>query len=636
MSTFEENLPIVGVNDLANTVAEGYLEKKRKEKKFRSEKLQKRWCVIQDNNFYYFVKPNDLKQKGSFSLKGYSFHRLGDLSFSVVCEGRRHYEFVAPSKEEAEKWRKAIVKASASKKVLRKSDSCPGIDPTPPVSPTRDRSVSIPSDSKSVGIPPKIKARSHTPDPFGKSPNLNSRDRSNTLGREGRSETRPNPRSALLKKTQSSPYTDKSFKPTLVSTKKQSVDEYGYAKVKASKGSHSSLDRLEKNETIRTQHWCSSSEDSDSDYDTVDPVRPIPIPRSKPVQNILSRPGLENQRNLSLNRRQMPVPPPKSNSPVSSDDEEEYDIPDESLLRPESDYDIAGNYLRKKKENLVKTDSAKEDYINASKLKLKSNQLTTSSCKLDIKQDMDKSRYGIPTDETVRTDQEEEEEEEEYYMDTSKIATLPNTKRRQKTTTDLAAVTSKLNSIPVQDDVYIEHSSGPLLMNSDDSESLYFIPMDETVHLQNAEPTHCQPEFEEENPYFEPVSDVVESSQTPELQMAIARSTSVEGSTAISHASNKLPRTPSRNSDGYSKPEDVALLKRKPSASDTKKSNLFTDDSVIYVNLPCVMSETSQSKQTARQDHVHSSTKKLHNAKLKDSVDDSSYSDSDDYDYSEY
>ncbi|XP_060066002.1 uncharacterized protein LOC132546296 isoform X2 [Ylistrum balloti] len=565
MSSFEENhLPNVAVNDLGKPSADGYLEKKRKEKKFRSEKLQKRWCVIQDDNFYYFIKPTDPKQKGGFNLKGYSFQKLGDLSFSIKCEGKRHYEFVAPSKEEAAKWRKAIMKGSLKKK-LRKSDSFPGGESIPPASPTRDRSVSIPADAKDRASQSKLKYRSHTPDPFERSPNISSRDRSNTLGRDfGKAKQKTEP---SVKK----PPSYKS-KPQLNAVKNQSIDDHGYATV---------IPRLDKNE-----HGSSSSDNSDSDYDIVDPVRQIPTPRPTPVQKAASGSEIVEERNLSQKRHQMPIPTLPSQNPVSSDDEEDYDVPDEPFSRPESDYDIAGNFLRKVEKSCATTNV----------------------------------------------------EEDDNYIDAAKLDSMPNTNRR-KTPIIPAPMKCQLDTEQDEEDLYFEPISGPLYNDKKsctqtqnildcENEDPYFIPVEESAPS------------EEEDPYFEPISDydkpdatVLRSNQTPQSQMF----TTDPGQEQYIRQNRKptLTRNSSRSSDGYSKPEEVILYKRKQPTEATKKSNNYTDDSNIYVNLPFFKNQ--QIKEEAQLDNTQSkNTMKLQNVKLKDSVEDNSYSDSDDYDYTMY
>ncbi|XP_069120916.1 uncharacterized protein [Argopecten irradians] len=633
MATPEENLPIVGVNDLAKPIAEGYLEKKRKEKKFRSEKLQKRWCVIHNNNFYYFIKPNDPKQKGGFSLKGYSFHKLGDLSFSIACEGRRHYEFVAPSKEEVGKWGRAITKISAAlKKTLKKSESFAGSEADPPVSPSRDRSISIPTDGKPGRMPPQMKPRSHTHDPFeSRFSKMSSRDRAYTLGRTATIESQ----NTLLKKTNSSPYVNKSTikqsKPPLPPIKKISIDEFGYAKVPSVEGNPPSAGNLKRSATFKAERQESSSEESETDATN----QSRSAPRSRRAQRTPSRKETDETQSFYLTRQKMPIPPPLAiQSSVSSDDEEDYAVPDELVYRPESDYDIAGNYLRKK-DNGHKLDSDDEDdYMNASEVgsapKMnsiqKAKQLAMVKNKMKINPDEEKDQG--------------EDEDDDGYIAASKIASLPNANKKQMAK-QLDMTVKKESPQTDQDDIYFEPCSAPFNQEpssqtnkplSADNESPYFLPVDETTNSQNDEPSYFEADFgEEEDLYFEPLCDVTDSVGTQLSRMNTIKTYS-EKETVENRKYKKLTRTASRNSDGYSKPQEVELLKKKPSPSDTKKSNLTSDDHDTYVNLPCQIPNISHRKQMASEDHSHPKNKmKLPNMKLKDSIDDSNNSDSDEY-----
>ncbi|XP_021339769.1 uncharacterized protein LOC110440985, partial [Mizuhopecten yessoensis] len=580
-------------------------------KKFRSEKLQKRWCVIHGGNFYYFNKCTDIRQKGCFSLKGYSFRKLGNLSFAIVCEGKRPYEFVAPSKDEAEKFRKAITGGKSPRKTLRKSDSYPGVEPAPPVSPTRDRSISIPTDKKSEQMPYKSKTRSHTPDPFQRSPNTHSQYRSNTLGSSDYGKTRTGSPNTQLQKTQSSPYCDRSTVhkqcPELPTRNKLDVDEYGYANVGVRKKGLLPVVVVENNENLMNQQQFSSSDDSDSDYDTVpESVPPFPAPRHKQVEKLLSISAQENKRSMALDRQKMPFPGLTSQSHESSDDDQDYDSPKDLPLRPESDYDLVGKFLRKPKESF------------------------------DI---------GSTGD-------------DDCYIDASKLDSVPNTNRQQRSNQPPRAP-SKLGIQQLEDDIYfeptsefghVEQISRSQIQNilCTDDENPYFIPSEESGHSKNDEPSYFKPNldcdksrFDEENPYFEPISDydmpevaVAGSFQTPKSKSPLGRTKSQENDGYIKVPGN-TKMTSSRNSDGYSKPEEMVWLKRKPAtaAATNKKSDLFTDDSVIYVNLPFAINKSSQMKQMEQQMELSSTINSKNTMKLQNSMEDSSYSDSDDEDY---
>lgn len=103
----------IPAQDLKNPVMEGFLEKRRPSKRYLSLKYQKRWCVIHQDKFYYYESNTDKKQKGVFSLEGYTFIEMENrLTFDLKCAGQRTFEFVCSSNAELKQWRKAIKTAS--------------------------------------------------------------------------------------------------------------------------------------------------------------------------------------------------------------------------------------------------------------------------------------------------------------------------------------------------------------------------------------------------------------------------------------------------------------------------------------------------------------------------------------------
>lgn len=70
---------------------------------FGGPKLQKRWCAIKHNIFYYYESAKERKQHGAFYLNGYSVEAAPDavdkkdsvrreLSFQLVCPAKRTYQ----------------------------------------------------------------------------------------------------------------------------------------------------------------------------------------------------------------------------------------------------------------------------------------------------------------------------------------------------------------------------------------------------------------------------------------------------------------------------------------------------------------------------------------------------------------
>ncbi|XP_026207114.1 src kinase-associated phosphoprotein 1 [Anabas testudineus] len=108
---FEDIAP-VAAQDLINILKQGYLEKKRRDHSFFGSEWQKRWCVLNNNIFYYFGSEKDKQQKGSFYINGYSAQLVTNLRkdskknacFELYAHGRRTFQFTAGSPQEAREW----------------------------------------------------------------------------------------------------------------------------------------------------------------------------------------------------------------------------------------------------------------------------------------------------------------------------------------------------------------------------------------------------------------------------------------------------------------------------------------------------------------------------------------------------
>lgn len=70
---------------------------------FGGPKLQKRWCAIKHNIFYYYESAKERKQHGAFYLNGYYLEAAPEavdkkdsarreLSFQLVCPAKRTYQ----------------------------------------------------------------------------------------------------------------------------------------------------------------------------------------------------------------------------------------------------------------------------------------------------------------------------------------------------------------------------------------------------------------------------------------------------------------------------------------------------------------------------------------------------------------
>ncbi|XP_033754500.1 src kinase-associated phosphoprotein 2-B-like isoform X2 [Pecten maximus] len=121
----DQKFPDIAAQDLKDEVMSGFLEKKQKKGLILIPKLQKRWCVIKDDRMYYYESKKDKKQKGAFCLSGYSFQAAPDvvkeankkeLSFEILCQGKRTYQFVALNTDDYNKWKSAIQRVNEPQK----------------------------------------------------------------------------------------------------------------------------------------------------------------------------------------------------------------------------------------------------------------------------------------------------------------------------------------------------------------------------------------------------------------------------------------------------------------------------------------------------------------------------------------
>ncbi|XP_052073287.1 src kinase-associated phosphoprotein 2-like isoform X3 [Mytilus californianus] len=114
------DIPNVPAMDLTNFTKAGFLEKKRPTG-IGLKTMQKRWCVIKGNIFFYFDGKTSKKMSGAFRLSDYSFEeapemvkedKKKELCFKLVRPANRTYEFMATSKSEVEEWKTAVKQAS--------------------------------------------------------------------------------------------------------------------------------------------------------------------------------------------------------------------------------------------------------------------------------------------------------------------------------------------------------------------------------------------------------------------------------------------------------------------------------------------------------------------------------------------
>ncbi|XP_039595816.1 src kinase-associated phosphoprotein 1 isoform X1 [Polypterus senegalus] len=107
-----EEIDLVGAQELANILKQGYLEKKRRDHSFFGSEWQKRWCVLNNNIFYYYGSDKEKQQKGAFYINGYQVELVGSLRkdakknacFELKAPGQRTYQFTANTAKEAKEW----------------------------------------------------------------------------------------------------------------------------------------------------------------------------------------------------------------------------------------------------------------------------------------------------------------------------------------------------------------------------------------------------------------------------------------------------------------------------------------------------------------------------------------------------
>ncbi|XP_071100776.1 src kinase-associated phosphoprotein 2-A-like [Haliotis cracherodii] len=121
----DDLIPEVPARTLKDITKAGFLEKRRKkETLFHRGSYQRRYCVIQNSIFYYFVNFTDKKQAGAFSLAGYKFRKAAylpeeshkkDLSFELSSPGKRSYQFLAENTQDFKEWKEAVEKNNSEK-----------------------------------------------------------------------------------------------------------------------------------------------------------------------------------------------------------------------------------------------------------------------------------------------------------------------------------------------------------------------------------------------------------------------------------------------------------------------------------------------------------------------------------------
>ncbi|XP_078345938.1 uncharacterized protein LOC144631388 isoform X2 [Oculina patagonica] len=101
--------------NIEGVIIAGSLRKLRKEGKiYVGSKWQKRYCVVRKHILYYFREKKSTKQAGHILLPGYKAqvaNKKGREFTLTHSEGHRTFQFESNSKEETEKWIRAIQKA---------------------------------------------------------------------------------------------------------------------------------------------------------------------------------------------------------------------------------------------------------------------------------------------------------------------------------------------------------------------------------------------------------------------------------------------------------------------------------------------------------------------------------------------
>ncbi|XP_069770227.1 src kinase-associated phosphoprotein 2 isoform X2 [Narcine bancroftii] len=104
--------PPIPAQELNQVLKAGYLEKRRKDPSFFGSEWQKRWCVLNNNIFYYYGTEKDKQQKGDFAIDGYIVQLTvsirkdakKDCCFELTAADKRLYQFAAATSSEAEEW----------------------------------------------------------------------------------------------------------------------------------------------------------------------------------------------------------------------------------------------------------------------------------------------------------------------------------------------------------------------------------------------------------------------------------------------------------------------------------------------------------------------------------------------------
>ncbi|XP_038653183.1 src kinase-associated phosphoprotein 2 isoform X2 [Scyliorhinus canicula] len=104
--------PPIPAQELNHILKAGYLEKRRKDHSFFVSEWQKRWCVLNNNIFYYYGTEKDKQQKGDFYIDGYTVQLTTtirkdakkDCCFELTAPQKRLFQFAAASSNEAEEW----------------------------------------------------------------------------------------------------------------------------------------------------------------------------------------------------------------------------------------------------------------------------------------------------------------------------------------------------------------------------------------------------------------------------------------------------------------------------------------------------------------------------------------------------
>uniref|UniRef100_UPI00398E3C66 src kinase-associated phosphoprotein 2 isoform X2 n=1 Tax=Pristiophorus japonicus TaxID=55135 RepID=UPI00398E3C66 len=104
--------PPIPAQDLNQILKAGYLDKRRKDHSFFGSEWQKRWCVLNNNVFYYYGTEKDKQQKGDFAIDGYIVQMTTtmrkdakkDCCFELSAPDKRLFQFAAATSSEAEEW----------------------------------------------------------------------------------------------------------------------------------------------------------------------------------------------------------------------------------------------------------------------------------------------------------------------------------------------------------------------------------------------------------------------------------------------------------------------------------------------------------------------------------------------------